>query len=139
MGQEELIAEFLALPRYAVVGVSTDHKKFGYIIWRNLQKKGYDVYPVNPRYDTIEGERCYRSLAEVADRVDVVDVVVPPQVTEQIVRQCAELGLTRVWLQPGAESEEAIRFAEEHGVRVVHHVCAMALSGPRPEARKRTE
>jgi hypothetical protein len=138
MSKEELIAEFLALPRYAVVGVSTDQKKFGYIIWRNLQQKGYTVYPINPKYDQIEGERCYRSLVDVADRTDVVDVVVPPAVTEQVVGQCAELGLTRVWLQPGAESAEAIRFCEEHGVQVVHHACAMALSRPRLEAKETT-
>jgi len=139
MKKEELVAEFLALPRYAVVGVSTDHEKFGYVIWRNLQQKGYTVYPVNPKYDTIAGERCYRSLADVADRTDVVDVVVPPAVTEQIVRQCAELGLKRVWLQPGAQSAEAIRFCEEHGVQVVHHACVMALSRPRTEAKGTTK
>jgi len=55
----------------------------------------------------------------------VVDIVVPPQVTEEIVRQCAELGLGRVWMQPGSESEEAIRFCQEKGIRVVHDACAM--------------
>ncbi len=133
MTDSDLIAEFLALPRYAVVGVSADHKKYGYKIWRSLQEKGYTVFPVNPKYDEIEGERCYRSLAEVADRVDVVDVVVPPKVTEEIVRQCAELGLTRVWMQPGAESDEAIRCCRENGIKVLHDVCVMVESLPRRE------
>jgi predicted CoA-binding protein len=66
-------------------------------------------------------------------------VVVPPTVTEQIVRWCAELGLKRVRLQPRAESEEAIRFCDGQGVRVVHHACVMALSRARPEAKKRIE
>ena len=131
MTDQDLVTEFLALRRYAVVGVSADQDKYGYKIWRSLQEKGYTVYPVNPRYDEIEGERCYRSLAEVADRVDVVDLVVPPKVTEEIVKQCAELGLTRVWMQPGAESEEAIRFCRERGIKVLHDVCVMAESLPR--------
>lgn len=126
MTDGDLIAGFLALPRYALVGVSADHKKYGYKIWRNLREKGYTVFPVNPKYDEIEGERCYRSLAEVADRVDVVDLVVPPKVTEEVVKQCVALGLTRVWLQPGAESEEAIRFCQENGIRVLYGVCVMA-------------
>ena len=129
MTTEELIAEFLHLRRYAVVGVSADHKKYGYQIWRDLKRKGYTVYPVNPKYDQIEGERCYRSLRDVADKVDVVDVVVPPEVTEDIVRQCAELGLMRVWLQPGAESEEAVRLCQESGIKVLHGVCVLVESG----------
>ena len=133
MTDQNLITEFLALPRYAVVGVSADRKKYGYKIWRSLREKGYTVYPINPRYDDIEGERCYRSLAEVADRVDVVDLVVPPKVTEEIVTECADLGLTRVWMQPGAESEEAIRFCHENGISVLHDVCVMAESLPRLE------
>jgi len=131
MTDQDLITEFLALPRYAIVGVSADRTKYGYKIWRSLLEKGYTVYPVNPRYDEIEGERCYPSLAEVADRVDVVDLVVPPKVTEQIVKQCADLGLTRVWMQPGAESEEAIRFCRENGISVLHDVCVMAESLPK--------
>lgn len=133
MTDGDLIAEFLALPRYAVVGVSADHQKYGYKIWRSLQEKGYTVFPVNPKYDEIEGERCYRSLAEVADRVDVVDLVVPPKVTEEVVKQCVALGLTRVWLQPGAESEEAIRCCRENGIKVLHDVCVMVESLPRRE------
>jgi len=128
MTDSDLIAEFLALRRYAVVGVSADHSKYGYKIWRSLRERGCSVFPVNPKYDEIEGERCYRSLAEVADKVDVVDLVVPPGVTEEIVRQCAELGLKRVWMQPGAESEEAIRFCHENDIQVLHGVCVVAES-----------
>jgi len=120
--------EFLACRNYAVVGVSPNRSKYGYIVWRDLQKKGYAVYPVNPKYDEIEGERCYKSLSEVADKLDVVDIVVPPEVTEEIVKQCAELGLTRVWMQPGSESDRALEFCREHGITVLYGVCVMAES-----------
>jgi predicted CoA-binding protein len=128
MADPKTIKEFLARRHYAVVGASPDHDKYGHVIWRDLQAKGYTVYPVNPKYDEIEGERCYRSLGEVADVVEVVDVVVPPKVTEEIVKQCAELGLTRVWLQPGAESEAAIDFCQQNGITVLYGVCVMARS-----------
>ena len=55
----------------------------------------------------------------------MVDIVVPPKITGEIVRQCAELGLGRVWMQPGSESAEAIRFYQEQGIQVVHDTCAM--------------
>lgn len=64
----------------------------------------------------------------MADRVDAVNLVVPPKVTEEVVKQCVALGLTRIWLQPGAESEEAIRFCQENGIQVLYGVCVMAES-----------
>ena len=66
-------------------------------------------------------------MADLPEKPAVVDIVVPPKVTEEIVRQCAELGLGRVWMQPGSESEEATRFCHEKGIKVVHGVCAMML------------
>ena len=57
--------------------------------------------------------------------VDVVDFVVPPEATEAILKQCLELGLNRIWLQPGSESEAALDFCREHNLKVVHSVCVM--------------
>jgi hypothetical protein len=67
----------------------------------------------------------YRSLAELPLKPEVVDIVVPPAITEDIVRQCAALGITRVWMQPGAESEAAIQLCLDHGIAVVWDQCAM--------------
>jgi len=64
-------------------------------------------------------------LADLPERPAVVDIVVPPKITGEIVRQCAELGLGRVWMQPGSESAKAIRFYQEQGIQVVHDTCAM--------------
>ena len=104
---------------------STDPTKYGNRIFRDLRAAGYTVYGVNPRGGEIEGQELYPSLSDLPEKPAVVDTVVPPAITEEIVRQCAELGLTRVWMQPGSESQAAIQFCQEHGVRVVHHACAM--------------
>ena len=69
--------------------------------------------------------KCYPSLAELPEKVDVVDFVVPPQVTEKVLRECRELGLDRIWLQPGSESEAAIEFCRDNDMQVVHSVCVM--------------
>ena len=122
---EELIQEFINQRVWAVVGASLNPEKFGHKVFRNLRAAGYIVYGVNPGGGEIEGQSLYPSLADLPEKPAVVDVVVLPKVTERIVRQCAELGLGRVWMQPGSESEEAIRFCQEKGIEVVHDVCAM--------------
>jgi predicted CoA-binding protein len=122
---EQRINDFIARRVWAVVGASNDPTKYGNRIFRTLQAAGYRVYPVNPKGGELDGAKIYPTLADLPEKPDVVDIVVPPQVTEQIVRQARELGLTRIWMQPGAESEAAIRYCEEHGMQVVHDACAM--------------
>lgn len=122
---EDLIQEFINQRVWAVVGASLNPEKYGHKIFRNLRAAGYIVYGVNAGGGEIDGQRLYPSLADLPEKPAVVDVVVPPKVAEEIVRQCAELGLGRVWMQPGSESEEAIHLCQEKGIRVVHDACAM--------------
>lgn len=110
---------------FAVVGASAAPEKYGYKVYRDLKEAGFLVYPVNPHLNELMGEECYPSLRELPRRPDVVVTVVPPGVTEEVVRECAELGIKRVWMQPGSESEEAIAFCRERGIEVVHGACLM--------------
>ena len=106
--------------------MATDNsEKYGNRIVKNLVSRGYEVYPVNPKLQEAEGLRCSPSIGDIPVRVDVVDFVVPPKATEEILRQCKELGLDRIWLQPGSESEPAIAFCHENNLKVVHSVCVM--------------
>jgi hypothetical protein len=116
--------EFLKQPVWAVVGATDNQEKFGYKIYRTI-KEYRKTYPVNPKLSDIEGEKCYPDLKSLPEIPDVVDLVVPPKVTESIVKECKELGIKRVWMQPGTDSPDAIRFCEENGIEVVHHQCAM--------------
>jgi predicted CoA-binding protein len=122
---QDLIEEFMAQKRFAVVGVSDNPEKYGNQIFKNLRRRGYEVYPVNPRLKELEGVKCYPSLADIPVKVDVVDFVVPPGVTEMILKDCKKLGLDHIWLQPGAESEAAISYCQENNLKVVHDVCVM--------------
>ena len=110
---------------FAVVGASRDPNKFGHKVFRDLLEAGYEVYPVNPRADEILGRKCYPDLKSLPKRPDVVVFVVPPPVTEKLARDCVELGVRYVWMQPGAESEKAIRELEAAGVKVFNNVCIM--------------
>ncbi len=122
---QDLIKEFMAQKKFAVVGATDNQEKYGHQVFTNLRKRGYEVYPVNPRLKTIEGIKCYATLSELPEKVDVVDFAVPPAATEAILKECLELGLDRIWLQPGSESEVAINFCQENNLKVVHSVCVM--------------
>ena len=125
MSLEDLIRDFTNRRTWALVGANNNPRKYGNKIYRSLRGAGYKVYPVNNRETTVDGEPAYAALADLPEKPDVVDVVVPPNQTEQIVRECKALGLTRVWMQPGAESQAAIQYCEENGIQVVHDACAM--------------
>ena len=123
---ENLIKAFLYRENiFAVVGASRDPKKHGHQVYGDLRNAGYRVYCVNPNADEVLGNKCYPSLKVLPVKPDVVDVVVPPKITEQLVKTCKKLGITKVWMQPGSESETAIKFCEENRIDVVHGVCVM--------------
>jgi predicted CoA-binding protein len=122
---QELIKEFMSHKKFAVVGATDDKNKFGYKIFMNLKNRGYEVYPVNPKLKELEGTLCYAKISDIPVRVDVVDFVVPPMVTENILKECRILGLNRIWLQPGSESQSAIKFCNENNMKVVHDLCVM--------------
>lgn len=125
MDQQQLISDFVNRRTWAVVGASRDRRKFGYQVFRSLRDAGYTVYPVNPKGGELDGEKVYPSLADLPQPPEVINIVVPPAVTEQVVRQVHELGLARVWMQPGAESEASVRYCQEQGIQVIQQACAM--------------
>jgi predicted CoA-binding protein len=123
---ENLIKAFLYRENiFAVAGASRNPEKYGHQVYRDLRNAGYRVYCVNPNADEVLGNKCYPSLEALPVKPDVVDVVVPPKITEQLVKTCKKLGITKVWMQPGSESETAIKFCEENSIDVVHGVCVM--------------
>lgn len=122
---QALIDDFVNRKVWAVVGASQDRSKFGYRVFDTLRRAGYTVYPVNPRGGELDGATVYASLADLPETPEVVDLVVPPAVTEQVVKEMHGLGLQRVWMQPGSESQAAIRYCQENGMQVVHDACAM--------------
>lgn len=110
---------------FAVVGASNDPSKYGYRIYNDLKSDGYKVYPVNPREEAVQGDKAYPDIKSLPEKPDVIDIVTPPQVTEQVVREAAEQNIKIVWMQPGAQSEAAIKYANEHGLLLVHDSCIM--------------
>lgn len=123
---ENLIREFLDRKNvFVVVGASRDPKKYGHQVYKDLRNAGYKVYPMNPNADEILKDKCYPSLEDLPEKPDVADFVVPPQITEQLVKTCKKLEVRKIWMQPGSESEKAINFCKKNNMEVVHGVCVM--------------
>jgi predicted CoA-binding protein len=112
----------------AVIGVSDDASKYGHKIFRDLLNAGYPVKGVNPKGGFILGNNIYKSLSEIEKKPDLVITVVHPQVTEKVVEECNALGVKHVWMQPGSDSDEAVRKAADYGIKVTQ-ACFMVVKG----------
>jgi predicted CoA-binding protein len=113
------IQSFLASGPFAVVGASVERSKYGNKVLRCYQQHGHEVYPINPRATEVEGLKAYPSLAALPMRVRAISVITPPAITAQVVQEAAAAGVGHIWMQPGAESGEAIRLAESLGISVI--------------------
>ncbi len=107
----------------AVVGASRDPYKAGGSVPAGLQQRGFRIIPINPHADTLFGERVYRSLAEVPEKIDLVDVFRPAADAPEIAKQAVAIGAKALWLQLDIRSDEARRIAEAGGLDYVEDEC----------------
>lgn len=124
------VDDFVGQEKLAVVGVSRKKSKFGNATFRGLKKKGYTVFPVNANTDTIEGVKCYPDLKSLPEDVGGAIIVVPPTQTEKVVKDAAEAGIKRVWMQLGSESEAAIDFCKKNDINVIANECIFMFAEP---------
>jgi predicted CoA-binding protein len=119
MDEQERIQKFLAGETFAVVGASTDRAKYGNKVLRAYLQNGRRVFAVNPKETVIENVPCCPDLASLPEPVHGISIVVPPAVTERVVEEAAQAGISNVWMQPGAESPAAVRRAEHLGLNLI--------------------
>lgn len=129
----ELIDSFFDGGPYAVVGASSDRRKYGNKVLRAYQQRGLEVYPVNPNAETVEGLVCYPKLAALPVVPRGISIITQPSVSESIVEEAAALGSAPIlWMQPGAESRRAIARADELGLDLIADgSCFLVVAGYR--------
>lgn len=110
---------------YAVVGVSDKKGKLGNAVFKEMQKRGYKVFPVNQRLNLFEDQMCYNSLSEISDPLDGVVIITGPEGIKKAIRECINLGITKAWLYPGSKCEEAINLAKENQIELIYKVCPL--------------
>ena len=120
-------------PRVAIIGASTDRKKYGNKAIRAFQRAGFEVFPVNPNAECVEGLRAYASLDELpVERLDRVSFYVPPEVGLPVMDQVARKRVAEVWLNPGSDSPELVARAEALGLNVIQ-ACSILGVGEHPD------
>lgn len=131
---DEAVKDFLAQRRIAVAGVSRSGRSPANFIHRKLRDAGHEVFPVNPAAPEVEGVRCYPDLASIPGGVTAVVVMTPPAAAEGVVRECARLGIRRVWLHrsfgAGSASPAAVAAAREAQLTLIPAGCPAMFCEP---------
>jgi predicted CoA-binding protein len=120
-----LIKQFQAQKNVAVIGSFANENKFAYKILKKLIAKGANAIPIHPTIKEVEGMQCYKSVMDYPGKIDAANLVTPPVVTETIVEECLKKGISFVWMQPGAESEKAIKFCKTNFINVIYNTCLL--------------
>ncbi|GAG24191.1 unnamed protein product [marine sediment metagenome] len=132
---DTLVQDFLAQEKIAVVGVSDNRETGCNLAYRKFKESGYAISAVNPRLTSFEGDPCYPDLKSVPEKPDAVFILTNPKISEEIVQQCVDLGIQRVWMhclmgtKPGlaasmtSVSPEAVRMCRENGIEVIPGTC----------------
>jgi len=124
--QNEIKEMMLGKKTWAVIGASHHKKNFGYKIYKTLKRFGYEVYPVNPGCETIDGDKVYASIGDLPVVPECIDMVVKPEIGTRLLDSIKKAGVSHVWFQPGTMDEAAIKKTEELEIDAVTEGCVMA-------------
>ncbi|MBI5201476.1 MAG: CoA-binding protein [Elusimicrobia bacterium] len=119
------IEEILKFQTVAVVGCSPKRERASHQVAVYLMDAGYRIIPVHPGHAQVLGEKCYPSLADIPEPIDVVDIFRKADAVLPIVQQAIEIRAKAVWLQDGIDAPEAVELARRHGLKVVSNDCFM--------------
>ena len=115
----------------AVIGASSDRNKFGNRAVRAFRAQGYTVVPINPHEADVEGLKTYPTVLDYPGTIDMASIYLPPEIGEQVIGEIAQKGITEVWLNPGAESDELIARAKALHIQPIV-ACSIVAIGENP-------
>lgn len=113
---------------WAVIGANQNPEKFGWKIYKRLKDKGYEVYPLNPAYETIDGDICYKSLSSMPRVPEVINMVVAPERGKPYIEEAAKLGVKYIWFQPGTFDKEILALVKELGMEALQACVLVATN-----------
>ena len=123
---DEQIRDILSLNKVAVVGMSKNSSKAAHYVPKYLFENGYDVTPVNPNADEILGKKCYNSVSEIDEPMDIIDIFRPSDQVLPVIRDAIKKKPKVIWLQEGIHNSEAEELARQSGIKVVFNRCMLA-------------
>lgn len=129
MPKMEQIRDFLGQRRFAIIGISRQRGDFSRALFREFVSRGYEAVPVNPGTGQIDDRRCFARLEDIEPPIDSVLLMTAPAVTARLVRDCAAVGIKRIWMfrggGQGAVDAEAVQFCESSGISVIAGECPL--------------
>jgi uncharacterized protein len=131
MEEKKIIEDFFKSGNIAIVGATDNKLKFGYKVFSELKGKGFNIFPVNPGKNSIEGDKCYNSLNDLPSIVDNAVIVIKPDAAKKVIKESASSSnIKRIWMQQGSESEEAINFCNNTNLPIVSKKCVLMYAQP---------
>lgn len=124
------IQKFLEPRKFAIAGASRNLKKFGGSIFKELKDNGFDLYPINPNTDEIQGVKCYKSVEELPSDIVHLFIVTPKYETETVARAAVKKGIQMIWIQQGTDTQEAVKVIEDAGISLIYKKCIMMFASP---------
>jgi len=123
---------------FLIVKVSLLSRKAGTAvgnpIYQKFKSAGYNVYPVNPKAEIVEGDKCYHNLKSISPKVEAVMICTNPKDSLEVVKECKELGIEKVWFHntmgSGSYSEDAAEFCRQNGIAAIESGCPMMHISP---------
>ncbi|MCF8367070.1 MAG: CoA-binding protein [Bacteroidales bacterium] len=126
----ENVRRFMQQRNIAIVGVSAKANKFGNTIFKTLVDKGYNLFPVHQSLESFEGVGCFKTIGTLPPEVEALIICTKPDQTIELVKQANEKGIKHIWLQQGAQDDEAIEFARSENINIIHRECALMFAEP---------
>ena len=123
---DQQIREILSLTKVAVVGMSKNSSKAAHYVPKYLFDNGYVVTPVNPTTNEILGKKCYSSISEVDEEIDIIDIFRPSDQVLPVIQEAIKKKPKVIWLQEGIHNPEAEELATQSGIKVIFNRCMLA-------------
>ncbi len=123
---DEQIRDILSFKKVAVIGMSKHSSKAAHYVPKYLSDNGFDVIPVNPTADEILGKKCYDSISEINEEIEIVDIFRPSDQVLLIIQEAIKKKPKVIWLQEGIHNSEAEELARKEGIKVVYNRCMLA-------------
>jgi len=123
---DEQIRDILSFKKVAVIGMSKHSSKAAHYVPKYLSDNGFDVIPVNPTADTILGKKCYGSVSEINEEIEIIDIFRPSDQVLLVIQEAIKKKPKVIWLQEGIHNSEAEELARKEGIKVVYNRCMLA-------------
>jgi len=123
---DEQIFDILSLKKVVVIGMSKHSSKAAHFVPKYLSDNGYDITPVNPTTDEILGKKCYNSISEIDEEIEIVDIFRPSDQILPFIQEAIKKKPKVIWLQEGIHNSEAEELARKEGIKVIYNRCMLA-------------